>query len=366
MTITSRTQSSTQVQRDSWVEINLSGLERNFKQLKELLKTNIMAVVKADAYGHGAPLITQILQGMKVASFGVATVDEGISLRNSGINVPIIILGATPFWTYNSCLVHQLTITVHSIYQINQLEEFCKNLNCKLTIHLKIDTGMHRLGIEPEAAKDVIENLLDSKYLMLDGIYTHLSDAKNYGFSKLQKEKFDNVLNEFKDLKITKHIANSFSAINYPEFRYDLVRLGIALYGHEFNFLDPIISLKGRITDIRKIKQGEYVSYDRTWQAQNESLIATIPIGYADGVDGNLSNKIYAIYNEKKIKQVGNITMDQMMFDITKINSPKIGDIITMLDNENSISNWAKILSTTTYELLCRLKMRLPRVYTRD
>lgn len=368
MTVTHRTQSNTSTQRDGWIEINLSALERNFKKIKDLVKTNIMAVVKADAYGHGATTLGPILQSLKVNSFGVATVDEGTALRNSGIKVPILILSATPFWAYESCLKNNLTITIYSNEQLQQLEDFCKNTNSKITVQLKIDTGMNRLGIDYKEAPKIIEKILKSNFLKLEGIFSHLADAKNHEFSMIQKERFDHAVETCRGMSLHKHIANSYAAINYPEFRYDLVRIGIALYGQELNFLEPLISLKGRITEIHKVSTGEYVSYDRTWQATKDSLVATVPIGYADGVDRNLSNKITAIYGEsgQEIKQIGNITMDQMMFDISEIKDPKVNDVITLLGKEIPINSWAEKLNTITYELICRLKMRLPRIYTRD
>lgn len=368
MTITHRTQSITSTQRDAWVEINLSALERNFKKLNDLLKTGIMAVVKADAYGHGATAIAPVLQSLNVKSFGVATVDEGVALRNAGIKVPIVILGATPAWTYENCLTNKLTITIYSFEQLNQIESFIKskNINYKIPIQIKIDTGMNRLGIRFDEAKELIDKVINCNYFSLEGIFTHLADAKDYDFSKLQKEKFDTVLKNYKDLNVQKHIANSYAGINYPDFRYDLVRIGIAMYGQEFNFLEPIISLKGRITEIHKVLKGESVSYDRTWTSKKDCLIATVPIGYADGIDRNLSNKIFAMYNNEKINQVGTITMDQMMFDVSDITAPKVNDTITLLGKEIPISSWANILNTITYELICRLKLRLPRVYTRD
>ena len=366
MTVTHRTHSLTSTQRDAWVEINLSALERNFKKLQELIKTEIMAVVKADAYGHGATTLCPILQSLGVNSFGVATVDEGVSLRQAGIKVPIIILGATPFWAYESCFSNNLTITIYSSEQISQLEDFAKNTKSRTPVHLKIDTGMNRLGIDYKESLEIIKNLTNSNHLELKGIFTHLSDANNYDFSKLQKERFDYFVEACRGIPLQKHIANSYAGINYSEFRYDLVRIGIGLYGQEFNFLEPLISLKGRITRIQKVLKGESVSYERTWTADKDSLIATIPIGYADGVDRKLSNKISALYNSKKIQQIGTITMDQMMFDISEIKEPKVGDVVSLINNEVPISSWSRILNTISYELICRLKMRLPRVYTRD
>lgn len=367
MTITHRTQSLTSTQRDSWIEINLSTLERNFKKLQELIKTDIMAIVKADAYGHGATALCPILQSLGANSFGVATVDEGVALRNAGIKTPIVILGATPFWSYETCLSNNLTTTAYSKEQINQLEEFARQNKSKLPIQLKIDTGMNRLGIDYNNCSDIINKLQTSSYLELKGIFSHLSDSQNKDFSLLQKNRFEAALNNFKNIKIPRHIANSFAAINYPEFRYDLVRVGIALYGQEFNFLEPLISIKGRITRIEKVKRGESVSYERIWTAGRDSTIATVPIGYADGIDRKLSNKISALYNGKKIPQVGTITMDQMMFDISEIQDFKVGDVITLIDSkEITISSWAEILDTISYELICRLKLRLPRIYTRD
>ena len=364
MTITHRTQSQLSTQRDAWLEINLSALERNYKKLRELLKIEIMAVVKADAYGHGAAALAPVLQSLKVNSFGVATVDEGIALRKAGIKVPIVILGATPFWAYESCITHNLTITIYSEEQIDSLEEIAKNN--KIPIQIKIDTGMNRLGIDFSKAKEVILRIINSKHFKIEGIFSHLSDAINSDFSRLQKERFDFAVEACRGMPLQKHIANSYAAINYPDFRYDLCRVGIALYGEEFNFLEPLISLKGRITHLHRIKKGEPISYERTWVADKESIIATIPIGYADGVDRKLSNQITGLCSEKEIKQIGTITMDQMMFDVTEIKNVKLNDTITLINKDLPISIWANKLGTITYELLCRLKMRLAKVYTRD
>lgn len=369
MTVTHRSQQITGTQRDAWVEINLAALERNFIKLKDIVKTEIMAVVKADGYGHGACAIAPILQSLNINSFGVATVDEGLALRNSGIKTPIVILGATPFWSYESCIKNNLTITIYSEEQLAKLDEYCKKNNSKINIQLKIDTGMNRLGVEPEKTNIILEEIIENKNFNLTGIFSHLSDANNKDFSLIQKDRFDSTIQKLKvspgkDVKY--HIANTYAGINYAEFRYDLVRIGIGLYGQEYSFLEPLISVKGRITEIHSVKKGEYVSYDRTWQAEKDSLIATIPVGYADGVDRRLSNKISGIYKGKKIKQVGLITMDQMMFDISEIETPLVNDVICLIDRENPISNWANILNTITYELICRLRLRLPRIYTRD
>ena len=366
MTVTHRTQSQTSTQRDSWLEINLAALERNYNKIKDIIKTDIMAIVKADAYGHGATAICPILQSLNVKSFGVATVDEGIALRKAGIKLPILILGATPLWSYETCIQNKLSITIYSKEQLEQLKKFTSENKLKTAVQLKIDTGMNRLGMDYKEANNIINELLEDKYLVLEGIFSHLAHSKDYEFSKIQKERFDEVVEKHKNLKIPKHLANSHAAINYPEFRYDMVRTGIALYGQEFNFLEQLISLKGRITEIHQVKARESVSYDRTWTAKKDSVIATIPIGYADGIDWRLSNKIFGAYQSTKIKQVGNITMDQMMFDISDIKDAKVNDTITLLSKELPISHWAEILHTLTYELICRLKLRLPRIYTRD
>src|SRR3989338_6607769 len=368
MTVTHRTHSLTSTQRDAWVEINLSALERNFKKISDLTKTKIMAVLKADAYGHGATTLAPILQSLGIKSFGVATVDEGVALRNSGIKIPIVILGATPFWSFETCIKNDITITIYSPEQINQLKDSLNNL--KLTNHkipipvqIKIDTGMNRLGIDFKDAKSVINEIIKSDFLKIEGVFSHLSDAKDSKFSYIQKERFDSAVEAYNGMQISKHLANSYAAINYPDFRYDMVRIGIALYGQEFNFLEPLISIKGRVTEIHKISKGEFVSYERTWQAPKDSIstIATVPIGYADGIDRKLSNKISGTYNGKTINQVGDITMDQMMFDVTESNDIKVNDAITLLDKNNPISIWAALLNTISYELVCRLKIRLPR-----
>ena len=365
MTVTHRNQNIISTQRDAWVEINLDRLERNYKKIKDLVRTNIMAVVKADAYGHGATTIAPILENLGVHSFGVATVNEGVALRKAKIKSPILILGATPLWAIDTCLENNLMVSIYSKTQLSKIIELNPE---KLSCHLKIDTGMNRLGVDPSDALDVVKQISAQKNLNLLGVFSHLSDAENEEFSVVQKNRFGKAIQEIKtlNLNLAYHLSNSFGSVKYADFRYDLVRVGIALFGQEYDFLEPLMSVKGRITEVHKVKKGEFVSYERTWEAKEDSLIATIPIGYADGIDRKLSNKITASLKGCDIKQVGNITMDQMMFDISHVPDVKENDVITLVDDSHSIAAWAKELNTITYELVCRLKLRMPRVYVRD
>ncbi len=364
--------------RDAWVEVNLDYIEHNILELKKYLKPNakLFAVVKADAYGHGAVMIAPILLASGVDFLGVSSIDEGLQLRENDISAPILVLGAVPVWSFDKAAQNNISISVFSDEHIEPCRQTYEKLNIKPKVHVKIDTGMNRIGVKPENAVEFIDKLKTCQYLELEGVFTHFATAEEKECALEQYEKFQSVVEKIDKTNLLIHCCNTSAIASYKDFDYNMARVGVGIYGLQPDItkdsqkpnLKPAMSLKGRITNIHTAQQGEGVSYCHTFETQTPTTIATIPIGYADGVFRGLSNKIYGLINGKKVKQIGNITMDQMMFDITDCDAQE-GDIITLLgqdgDETITIDEWAKILNTIHYELACALRVRLPRVYTR-
>ena len=368
-------QTNINIHRDAWVEINISNLENNIREIKKNVQQGIklLGVVKADAYGHGAVMLAPTMLAEGIDMLGVASIDEGADLRQANINCEVLVLGAVPVWAVESAVKNDLSISIFSEGHIKACEQAYKRTGIKPKVHIKLDTGMNRIGVRADEAVDFIKRVQKLDYINLQGIFTHLAAAEELDKAKEQILKWNSVIDNVDTTGLLLHILNTAGTICYDVPNSNMRRVGIALYGLYPDFPDiefrkpklkQLISLKGRIVNIHTAKEGEGVSYCHTFVAKGERIIATVPIGYADGVPRLLSNKIKGVVNGVEVPQVGNITMDQMMFDITGVKA-NIGDVITLLDEEHSIDEWAKILGTINYELTCRLKVRLPRVYTR-
>ena len=372
-----RHQPYVQTRRDAWVEINLGNIEKNFLTLKKYAKTGteIFAIIKADAYGHNSTMVAPALIASGVSAFGVASVDEGIELRNSGCEIPILVLGAVPVWSFISAAQNDISISIFSEEHIKAIKLAYEHLKKPVKVHVKIDTGMNRIGLYYKNAPEFIQKVLNMKEVEVCGIFSHLACAEDREVTKMQAERFKFVQEMFPQLKA--HLLNTAGIISYPDLQFDAMRAGIGIYGLMPDLPDgvkapklyPAMSLKGRVAYIKDVEPNEGVSYSYTYKTKIKTRIATVPIGYADGVPRALSNKIYGIINGKKIPQIGNITMDQMMFDVSEAGEVNIGDVITIIGEDEGqeikIDEWANILGTIHYELTCRLKVRLPRVYTR-
>ena len=367
--------SNVNIKRDAWVEVNLDAIEKNILELKKFVRPNakILAVVKADAYGHGSVMLAPTLLASGVNMLGVASIDEGMDLRNAKIDVPILVLGAAPVWAFDYAAENNISLSVFSPNHIEAAELTYKKTGLKTKAHIKLDTGMNRIGLVHEKAVEFIKKVQNSKAIELQGIFTHLACSEDREKTKKQLDIYNDVVSQIDTTGLILHYANTTTTIAYPDLKYDMARLGLALYGllpdlppdtKKIPNLIPAMSLKGRITNIHIAHKGQGVSYSHTFIVEKDTKIATIPIGYADGVSRGLSNRIYGYLNGKKIKQIGNITMDQMMFDISDVDA-KEGDVIELIGEHISINEWADILKTINYELICRLKVRLSRVYTR-
>lgn len=367
--------SNINVHKDAWVEINLEYLAENIREIKKGIPADkkMMAIVKADAYGHGAQMLVPTMLASGVDALGVSSIDEGLELRDVNIKCPILVVGAVPIWAFESAAQNDIAVSIFNDSHLKACKDVYKRTGLRTKVHVKLDTGMNRIGVRAENAIEFIQKVQKADFLQFEGIFTHLASAEEDDLTAEQFKRWENVVNNIDTEGLLLHIQNTAGTFAY-NIKSNMVRVGISLYGlypdlpAKYNYkpkLKPIMSLKGRITNIHDLPVGESVSYGHTFTAYEPAKIATIPIGYADGVSRLLSNKINAKLNGEIIRQVGNITMDQMMFDITGVEA-QVGDVVTLLDEkELSLDSWAKILDTINYELTCRLRVRLPRIYTR-
>ncbi len=368
-------QSNVNIHKDAWVEINLEYLAENIQEIKKGIPKDkkMMAIVKADAYGHGAQMLAQTMLASGVDAFGVSSVDEGLDLRAAKIKAPILVVGAIPLWAVESAAQNDIAFSIFNDSHLKACKEVFERTGLKPKVHVKIDTGMNRIGVRYEDAVDYIKEVQSADYLTLEGIFTHLAAAEEEKPTREQFRRWNYVIKKIDTTGLLLHIQNTAGTFAY-DIESNMVRVGISLYGlypdlpEKYNYkpkLKQIMSLKGRITNIHTVKPNEGVSYSHTFTAYESTRAATIPIGYADGVSRNLSNKIWGEVNGEKIRQIGNITMDQMIFDLGETEA-EVGDVVTLLNEEDlTLDTWAELLETINYELTCRLKVRLPRVYTR-
>lgn len=366
----------------AWVEIDCGALAHNVRQFKSLLspQTELMAVVKADAYGHGAWGVSQTALEAGASWLAVATVPEGIELRQRGIKAPILIVGATnEAEQIEAIACWQLQPTICSAQQALVFSETLSQQNEPLPVHLKIDTGMSRLGTPWQQAVELVEFVSRLPNLNIASIYSHLAtaDSPDPAVMKQQHQRFSEAINScgicnFEDT-IKLHLANSAATLSDPGLHYDLVRVGLGIYGlypaphlSDKIKLKPAMQVKAKVTQIKTIEAGTGVSYGYQFIAKEEMKIAVIGIGYADGVPRNLSNKMKVILRDRLVPQIGAITMDQLMLDVSEIPDLEIGETVTLLGqvgkHQISAEDWANSLGTISWEILCGFKHRLPRV----
>jgi len=367
--------------RAVWAEINLDNLAHNMREVRRVTNKNtkVTAVIKADGYGHGAKDIASTLLENGADRFAVATLSEAIQLRKEVHNVEIMVLGYTPNIQAKDLIKNNIIQTIYSLDQAKEFSQIAISLNKKVTVHIKIDTGMHRLGLLPN--EDTINEIVEINKLnglIIEGIFTHFATADEIDkeYTRDQVNKFNYVTTELekKGLKIPlKHVSNSAAIIDLPEFNYDMVRAGIMLYGlypsnhinRDIVDLKEVMCLKTKIAQIKNLNAGSSISYGLNFTVQRNSKIAILPIGYADGYSRTLSNQSHVIINDKKAPIVGNICMDQCIIDVTDIDINREDDVILFGGNDNGITidSIAKLLQTINYEVVCMVKKRVPRVY---
>jgi alanine racemase len=365
-------------QQRAWVEIDRPKLAHNVRQIRSLLapETAIMAVVKADAYGHGAIDVAKTVLAAGVTWLAVATVPEGMELRAAGIDAPILLLGAI-----NNIEQIQLVEKWNlqpTIVSLEQAQQFQTHLQEPIAVHLKIDTGMSRLGLSWQQSQTDCAEILQLPKLQIASVYSHLAtpDELDQTFLHVQQQRFATIVDSLKPLISPApfwHLANSAGLLVDSALHYDLVRPGLALYGFapaahlatKLN-LQPVMSVKARVTQIKNISAGTGVSYGHRFVAQRDSTIAIVGIGYADGIPRRLSGRLEVLLHDRRVPQIGNITMDQIMLDITDLPKAGVHDVVTLLGQtptqQITADDWANLLETIPWEILCGFKQRLPRV----
>jgi len=363
-----RSNGSNKFRRDAWLDISLDNLEFNIKALYQEFQKPLIPVLKADAYGHGALVIAKTLDSFDfIYAYGVASIDEALALRQASSR-RIIVLGVSPDWALEQALEADIELTVADYEAAVKINDLAKYHHKKAFIHIKLDTGMNRIGFKANTEKN-LENFLDSinkiqalDHLEISTIFSHFADANNLEFCKEQAGIFQEAT---KDLNYPKHPASSQSIRALGNVNCDFVRCGIELYGLDSDKLKPLLSLYARISFIKEITAGESVSYKRSWFAKDNTRIATLPLGYADGLRRGLSNKIQAYCKANFYPQVGTVTMDQIMLDIGLDADIKVGDIVELIGPHIPISDWCKTLDTISYELISGFNLRLPKTYSR-
>lgn len=367
----------------AWVEIDLGALAHNVQQIRRLLSssTELMAVVKADAYGHGAVTVAQTALQHGATWLGVATIPEGIELREAGIKAPILLLGATNTPEQVRAIAHwQLQPTLCTPKQALVFSETLAAMdgNYVLPVHLKVDTGMSRLGMPWQQAAEFGQLVERLPHLQIASVYSHLAtaDSSDPAIMDLQHARYKQVIAHLNSVGINPprlHFANSAATLVDSALHYDLVRVGLAIYGlhpaphlRSTIELKPVLQVKARVTQVKTIQPGTGVSYGYQYVAQREMFLAVVGIGYADGVPRNLSNRMTVLLRGQRVPQLGAVTMDQLMLDASTIPNLQEGEVVTLLgqDGEEYISadDWATTLGTISWEILCGFKHRLPRV----
>ena len=371
--------SETEIIRPTRVEVDLNVLRENFKQIKEHLgDVKIMPVLKANAYGHGLVRIAQLYSEMKADYLGVAVVEEGILLREKGIDLPILVLGGIWGNQIPLFLKHDLTITASSIDKLKQIDETAEQMKIKAKVHMKIDTGMERLGVHYYNAEKFFDAAYECKNLKVEGVFSHFanSESNDLTYSKLQLERFNEVLNYFEKHSIEwplRHISNSGGILHFPEANFDMVRPGIMLFGvYPSREVKRTIEIRSSLTwkslvvYFKVIKPGHPVGYGSTWQTDHNVRAVTIPVGYGDGYLRSMFKQAQVIIRGKRYPVIGTISMDQIIVNLEQ-GSAYNGDEVILLgsDGKNSITceemaDWA---GTIPYEILTNINTRVPRIY---
>ena len=371
--------------RPAWAEIDLDAIAYNTRNIKKLIgDKDLIAVVKANCYGHGVIGIIPTLLENGVSRFAVAMISEALEIRDNKITTPVMILGFTPLYLGEELINNNIEQTVYDLDYAKELSKIALTLNKKAKIHIAIDTGMGRIGFLPnEKSIDNITEICSLEGIEVIGIFTHFStsDEKDKEYSHEQFTKMLSVMDTLKKRGIDiplKHVANSGAIIDLPDTYLDAVRAGIILYGYypsdeidKNNLaLKPALTLKATITNVKTLEKDMYVSYGRTFKTSNETIVATIPVGYADGYLRKLAENGKVIIKGEFAPIIGRICMDQFMIDVTNIPDVKIGDEVILLGEKNGLKynadDMAKKLDTINYEVTCMLKSRLPRVYIKD
>ena len=368
--------------RATRAEIDLRAFRHNLQNLRNYLapQTQIMAVVKADAYGHGAVPCARIAVASGADYLGAGVIEEGIELRKSGINTPILILGSIFANEVEDLVYYDLATILCNLPLAQALSKEGRKQNKIVSVHIKLDTGMNRLGVSPKYSTTLLDQIHNLPNLKVEGISTHFSSADNEDLSvtQVQIEKFRTTLAKLKNVPIV-HCANTSALLRIPESHFNMVRPGLILYGslpspsinkvlsQKGNHFKPVMQWKSQIILIKPIAKGQPISYSGSFTTRQNSLVATLPIGYADGLHRSLSNKIDVLIRGKRAPQIGNICMDMTLIDVTKIQGVEEGDEVVLFGEQEGqviqVEEMAIKGETIPYEILCNVGKRVPRIY---
>ena len=368
--------------RATRAEIDLRAFRHNLQNLRNYLapQTQIMAVVKADAYGHGAVPCARIAVASGADYLGAGVIEEGIELRKSGINTPILILGSIFANEVEDLVYYDLATILCNLPLAQALSKEGRKQNKIVSVHIKLDTGMNRLGVSPKYSTTLLDQIHNLPNLKVEGISTHFSSADNEDLSitQVQIEKFRTTLAKLKNVPIV-HCANTSAMFRIPESHFNMVRPGLILYGslpspslnkvlsQKGNHFQPVMQWKSQIILIKPIAKGQPISYSGSFITRQNSLVATLPIGYADGLHRSLSNKIDVLIRGKRAPQIGNICMDMTLIDVTKIQGVEEGDEVVLFGEQEGqviqVEEMAIKGETIPYEILCNVGKRVPRIY---
>lgn len=365
--------------RPTKVEINLTVIKNNFKKIKKHVgTTKMMAILKANAYGHGLIRIAKLMEELKVDYIGVAVLEEGILLRKNKIKTPILVLGGIWGNQIPLFIKYDLTITASSISKLKQINDVAENLNTKAKVHLKIDTGMERIGVHYYNSDKFLEESLKCENIIVEGIYSHFanSESNDLTFAKIQLERFNESISFYEKRSLPKpitHISNSGAILQLPEANFDMVRPGLILYGiypsdkikKSIN-VESALTWKSLVVYYKVIKKNSTVGYGMKWKAENDTRAVTVPVGYGDGYFRSMSSKAEVIINQKRYPVIGSISMDQIVVNIGN-DSAYNGDEVILIGKDGNcnitveeLANWA---GTIPYEILTNINTRVPRIY---
>lgn len=369
--------------RPTWAEIDLACIRHNLLEIRKHLPptTRILTAVKADAYGHGAVAVSRVAIEAGASYLGVASVEEGIELRQAGIDVPILVMGYTPMNGAAEVVAWDLTQTIFELDSAQALSQAAQKVGRTVKLHIKVDTGMGRLGVVgADATIQLIWDILELPNVSLEGIFSHMAaaDDADKSYANLQLSRWKHVLDRLQEAGINvplRHISNSAAVIDMPEHSFEMVRVGISLYGFYPSpdvevgrvQLQPAMQLKSQVVNVKRVPAGEGISYGPTYFTTEEETIATVPIGYADGYSRRHSNSGEVIIHGRRVPVVGRVCMDQLMINVTGVPNVQVGDEVVLYgrqgDESITIDEIASKLGTISYEVVCALGKRVPRVY---
>lgn len=372
-----------------WVEIDSSALTHNIHQFRKQVgeKRKFLAMVKANAYGHGILEVSRIAVNAGADWLGVHSLEEGILLRKEGFTCPILVAGTIPLDGLKEAVAHDLRLTVYNFETLDPLSKACGQLQKKAFLHVKVETGTYRQGIREEEAVSFMKKVQENTCLVLEGISSHfanIEDTTDHTYAQSQLQNFSRIVEELEKNKIKiplKHMSCSASAILFPETYFDMVRVGIGMYGlwpsketflscrlqkRELLRLEPVLSWKTRIAQVKKVPKGSFIGYGCTYRVSRESVLAVLPIGYYDGYDRGLSNSSYVLIRGKRAPLRGRVAMDFIVVDVTDIPRVKLEDEVVLLgkDGEEKISadDLASLVGTINYEIVTRINPLIPRI----